>query len=169
MSKFKPNSELTQARLREILHYNPETGIFRWIEARPRIQVGDVAGSVQQGYIRITVDGHRFMAHTLAWLYMTGEYVARGLDHKDTNRANNRWANLRKASKSQNRMNSTVRSDSRSGHKGVHIYKSGRITAQITLPGCRARYLGTFNSIEAAAARYEEEARKHFGEYVRIK
>lgn len=109
------------------------------------------------------------MAHTLAWLYVTGEFVARGLDHKDTNRANNRWRNLRKADKSQNRMNSKVRSDCKCGVKGVRERPNGTFSPQITLPGQKTKCLGTFKTVDEAAAVYAAEARKHFGEFARIK
>lgn len=152
MTKFLPTASLTQARLKELLRYNPRTGIFYWNAARCKVHVGMVAGSLTpEGYIRIT-----------------GEYVVRGIDHRDTNRSNNRWRNLRRAGKSENRMNSRVRSDNKSGVKGVHIRPGRRPCAQISLPGQRAKYLGSFNTIEEAAARYAEEAKKHFGEFARL-
>lgn len=170
MTKFKPNRDLTQARLKQILRYNRRTGLFHWRKPRPRIQVGARAGSLMpSGYIRITVDRHRFMAHTLAWLYVTGEYIARGLDHRDTVPSNNKFANLRRADKSQNRMNSKVRSDCKCGVKGVRERPNGTFSPQITLPGQKAKSLGTFKTAEAAAAVYAAAAREHFGEFARIK
>lgn len=170
MSKFKPNSDLTQERLKALLDYNQETGIFRWKIARPRIHVGMQAGSVTpEGYVRITIDGHRFMGHTLAWLYMTGEYVARGIDHRDTVRSHNKWLNLRRASQSQNNMNMRVRSDNALGVKCVRK-KKGAISkpfyASITIEG-KQRQLGYCSTIEEAAETYRIAAEKHYGEFAR--
>lgn len=173
MTKFKPNHLLTQSRLIELLSYDPETGIFRWIVSRSsRALAEDVAGSLsKEGYIRITIDSHRFMAHSLAWLYMTGEYIARGIDHQDTIRSNNKWDNLRKATRSQNNMNSNVRSDNITGIKGCR-FKASRASpkkyyATITLEG-KQKYLGYFLTAQEAADAYRDAAIKHFGEFARF-
>jgi len=67
--------ELTAERLRAVLSYNPNTGLFTWIKPskfHPRMQ-GQVAGSVGTGgYIHIRVDGKKYRAHRLAWLYVYG-------------------------------------------------------------------------------------------------
>lgn len=170
MSVFKPNSELSQERLKEILAYNPETGLFHWKVARGRIYVGMQAGSLTpEGYVRITIDRHRFMAHTLAWLDMTGEYISRGIDHRDTLRSNNKWTNLRRATQSQNNMNMKVRSDNALGVKCVQK-KKGAISqpyfATIKVNG-KQRQLGYCSTIEEAAESYRAAALKYFGEFAR--
>lgn len=123
----------------------------------------------KEGYIRITIDGHRIMAHTLAWLYMTGKYVARGIDHRDTVRSNNQWINLRCATQSQNNMNMKVRSDNALGIKCV-LRKKGAISkpyyATIRVDG-RQRQLGYCATIEEAAETYRIAALKHFGDFAR--
>ena len=70
---------ITAERLRAILHYDPETGIWTWlIAASNNVKVGDVAGSKEkQGYWVIVIDYRRYKAHRLAWLYMTGEWPQR--------------------------------------------------------------------------------------------
>lgn len=171
MTTFKPNNKLSQERLKEFLHYDEETGIFRWLKnISGRVHAGMIAGSLMpEGYIRITVDRHRFMAHTLAWLYMTGEYVARGIDHRDTKRANNKWKNLRRATQSQNNMNMLVRSDNALGVKCVQR-KKGAISkpfyATIRVGG-KQRQLGYCATIEEAAETYRLAAEKYFGEFAR--
>src|SRR5882724_5521531 len=97
---------ITQERLFELLDYNEFSGFFTWKVARPRIHIGMKAGSVsKEGYVRITIDRVRYMGHTLAWLFKTGEYIPRGIDHRNTVRSHNAWSNLRKASPSQQMMN----------------------------------------------------------------
>lgn len=172
MTTFKPNSTLTQEHLKSLLSYEKDTGVFTWRVAHHRIRVGMTAGSLsKEGYIRITVARRRFMAHALAWLYMTGEYVVRGIDHRDTVRNNNRWTNLRRATLSQNSMNVGVRSDNALGIKCVQRKKGKNVRpfyATITFDG-RQRQLGYFDTIEEAAESYRIAALKHFGEFARTK
>lgn len=86
---------LTVERLRELLDYDPETGVFRWKEPRRKCRVGEVAGSLRKdGYVKIQVDGRFYQAHRLAWLCVYGVWPS-AIDHIDGNRANNAIANLR--------------------------------------------------------------------------
>ena len=162
---------LSQEYLKSLLHYDPETGVFTWKVAHPGpSQSRDYAGNLTKlGYVRITIDGHRYLAHLLAWLYMTGEAIARGIDHRDTVRSNNAWNNLRRATQSQQNMNANLRSDNQCGAKGVYRLKSGRYAAQIRLPGeVRQRWLGTFDTVEEASAAYWSMAIVHFGDFARL-
>lgn len=173
MTKFRPSHSLTQDHLRSLLYYDKETGVFTWVKARSRIRIGAVAGSTMpNGYVRITIDGHRFMAHTLAWLWVTGEYVARGLDHRDTNPSNNRWENLRKATPSQNSMNTNVRSDNITGIKCVRYRSYGkrkkRYYSTIRVDG-KQKHFGYFLTAEEAAEAYAKAAKEYFGEFARLK
>lgn len=90
------SANLTAARLRELLHYDPDTGLFTWRHTRPKAPAGAVAGSRQRiGYTVIRIDGHLHYAHRLAWLHTTGAWPAASIDHVDGDKGNNRWANLR--------------------------------------------------------------------------
>lgn len=88
---------ITRDRLKTLLHYAPETGLFTWRKTRKKCRVGDAAGTTTKtGYVTIGVEGKIYLAHHLACLYMYGELPARGviIRHKNGKRADNRWENL---------------------------------------------------------------------------
>lgn len=162
-------SNLTAEELRSILSYDPETGIFRWlVSSARRIKVGDTAGSMREdGYWCVVINRYQYNAHRLAWLYMTGDWPAGHIDHDDLDKSNNRWENLRPATKSQNGANRRVLSNNTSGHKGVswHV-RLQKWQAYITVEGKR-RHLGSFNSAQEASSAYMREAVASFGEFAR--
>ncbi len=111
---------LTQAELKSILTYDPETGVFKWKETGKGRRPNLVAGTVNKhGYLVIGIDWHRYMAHVLAWLYVYGVFPEKELDHWDQDTGNNRIANLREVTHSQNLVNSKTRSDNTAGCRGV--------------------------------------------------
>lgn len=160
----KHERKLTEEFLRDSLEYNPLTGIFKWRLRADKNRswnanyAGFTAGHVdKKGYttIRLTIDGERgcFFASRLAFIYMTGQCPAL-VDHKDGNPRNNRWENLRGATRSQNMHNSKMQSNNRSGFKGVAWHKtSKKWRAMIGLNG-RQKCLGYFSSPEEAHAVY---------------
>jgi HNH endonuclease/AP2 domain len=153
---------LTRARLRELLHYDEETGEFRWWKrVGDEVQLGERAG-----YVEITVDGRCYQAHQLAWRYVTGRWCRPMIDHRDGDAINNRWTNLRRATPSQNTANSRRPRHNTSGYKGVSLTRSGRWQAIVCKNG-RWIYLGTFATPEVAHAVYMAAARKLFGEFAR--
>jgi hypothetical protein len=159
---------LTRARLRELLHYDPATGEFRWLKrvSRPT-RVGDAAGALEiNGYRKITIEGRQYRAHHLAWLYMTGQWRSGLIDHRDGDRSNNRWDNLRRATASQNCANRRLPRNNKCRLKGVTRTESHRWRAGIHKNG-RRRHLGIFSTPEAAHAAYVAAARKLFGEFAR--
>ncbi len=161
---------LTQARLKELLRYDPETGVFTWLVWRPNgVKVGDMAGAIHKyaGYLRIKIDGRQYTAGRLAWLYMTGEFSSLRIDHEDTDKLNNRWRNLRQASASQNGANRPAPRNNTSGRKGVNFQKArGKWQSQIRVDG-KLLYLGRFDSVDCAAIAYQSAAAKYFGQYAR--
>jgi hypothetical protein len=161
-------SELTAERLRELLHYNPETGEFTWLAApRAQRQAGDRAGFANNGYRLIGIAGHRYYEHRLAWLYMAGEWPPENIDHRDLDRANNRWTNLRLATYSQNAQNRPIGKANTSGYKGVYWHKIDEKWRAVIRVGGRRKHLGLFNDKEAAHAAYVAAAEKHYGEFAR--
>lgn len=161
---------LTQARLKELLHYDPETGLWTWLVDRPGkgAKVGDHPAHLEgSGYLQFSVDGRNYRSNRLAWLYMTGEWPARLVDHEDRDRTNDRWANLRLATRSQNKANGGVYANNSLGVKGVgtsaHM-KSKPYRARIQVEG-RAVHLGYFATPEQANAAYAAAAHRHFGEF----
>jgi AP2 domain/HNH endonuclease len=160
---MKTRPRLTRARLRELLHYDEDTGEFRWRKhGGNEVCLGDVAGCV-----RICVLGRTYRAHQLAWLYVTGRWGRPMIDHRDGDATNNRWSNLRRASASQNGANRGRSRQNSSGYKGVSLCRrSGRWEAYITKKR-RRMHLGTFDTPEAAHDAYVAAARKLFGEFAR--
>lgn len=139
--------DVTSQRLRESLHYDPETGAFVWIaQTSKRIQIGGVAGSQDsKGYVRIGIDGEYYPAHRLAWLYVTGAWPADQIDHRNGVRDDNSWLNLREANRFLNGQNQRLpHTDNKSGFLGVCWHKaSGKWRAQIKIDG-RVSHLGLF-------------------------
>lgn len=144
--------------------YDPEDGLFRYTSNRQAKKIGDVAGTDHLGYIRISLDGKRYLAHIMAWLYCFEELPENELDHINGNKSDNRLDNLREATRSQNIMNTKARSDNKSGVKGVKLQPNGKYSARIIIKG-KEKHLGTFNSIEEAAQAYEIAAKEVFGEF----
>jgi len=159
---------ITQSYLQSILNYNPETGLFVWIAKRPKIKVGNIAGGLtDDGYIKIKIDGKKYLAHRLAFLYMTGNLPEFEVDHEDLNRSNNRWLNLRKAERYQNFGNQRKYSNNKSGVKGVCWDKeANKWLAQIQIKNKKIK-LGRFVKLEDAKLAYEIASVKYFGEFAR--
>ncbi len=114
--------KITQAQLKEILHYDPETGVFTWkVAVSMRTGAGMVAGGINatSGYRTIRLGGLRPTAQRVAHLYMTGSWPESTMDHINGDRADNRWCNLRAASAGNNAHNAITRVDNSSGVKGV--------------------------------------------------
>lgn len=158
----------TQERLKDLLHYDPDTGVFRWrVTNSNRAVAGTVCRSLNgKGYVQIGIDGRRYEAQRLAWLYMTGVWPSHMVDHVDMDPVNNRWANLRAATFAENMANTRALRNNSLGVKCVRR-KSGRFQSHITIDG-KQKFLGSFATIEAASAAYEAAAQKAFGNFARV-
>lgn len=149
--------ELTAERLRELLRYDPGTGIFTWRMNRSGgTKAGDVAGSDDgQGYVSIRIDGRAYLAHRLVWLYVYGVWPERQIDHRYGIRNDNRLSELREATNKQNQHNQRkAQGSNKSGLLGVS-YSRGKPRARIRVDG-KQKHLGTFDTAELAQAAYLE-------------
>lgn len=120
---------LTQARLKELLHYDPDTGIFtrRYNIPNCHIRAGDVAGHKnQRGYVVIKLFQQAHKAHRLAFLYMTGSFPENEVDHVKHIKHDNRWAKLCEATRTDNNRNRSTPHNNRSGIQGVYWRESAR-------------------------------------------
>jgi len=136
---------LTAERLREVLHYDPETGAWTWLVAprKGRSYVGQRAGALKDdGYRIIGIDGVRYRSNRLAWLYMTGAWPEADVDHRDrASRGDDRWTNLRAATRSQNQGNAIGKG--KRWKKGVSLVGT-RFKAQIMKDGIN-HHIGCFS------------------------
>lgn len=147
---------ISRSRLKKVLAYDPQTGIFTWkIGLSYRGKAGTVAGCLNSdGYVEIGIDRKRYYGHRLAWLYVHGVYPEK-TDHKDLNRSNNRISNLRCVSQSGNAQNvRKARSSNKLGLLGVSLHKaSGLFKAQVIL-NRKVRYAKYFKTPQAAYVGY---------------
>lgn len=144
---------MDQKRLKELLHYCPDTGVFT------RRSTGKPTGTFKHHkYVRVHIDAGRYYAHRLAWLYVYGEWPLLHLDHINHDPLDNRIANLRQVTVSQNVQNSRVSKANTSGQRGVSLdRRRGRWCAYIFL-NRRKHHIGCYDTFEAAAQAYIEAA-----------
>lgn len=151
---------LTQALLKEIFTYDPETGFLKWVKSRGRAPAGSIVSGIENGYVIVQIDRKRYYAHRIIWLHSYGNWPEFEIDHIDGVRNNNQLSNLRDVPLQMNRQNlrsATVRNVS-TGVLGTRLLK-GRHLAQISVNG-RDKHIGTFGSAEEAHAAYLEAKRR---------
>lgn len=160
-------SEVSPQKVRELLIYDPNTGAFRWrVTLGNRAVAGSPAGGLDKssGYIRVRINGRNYQCQRLAWAYMLGRWPEKIVDHENRVRSDNRWINLRAATRAQNNQNREQRAGA-SGFKGVHQAPgSSSWTSKIQVNG-KQIHIGSFATAEEAAAAYEVAAKKHHGEF----
>lgn len=161
---------MDHSALLNTLHYDPETGHWTWKEHRggSAPQAGHRAGSVKQdGYRKLMLDRRHYQEHMLAWFYMTGEWPPEGMEveHRNRDRSDNRWCNLRLAEKWQNSGNTAVRPGNKLQVKGVRYHeKDGKYHARMTVRG-EKMHLGSYDTLEQAQAAYELADYLYRGEF----
>ena len=158
------NNRLTQERLKELLSYNPDTGLFTWNKPGLGRRSNGVAGNTQPGeYTKIKIDYVLYTASRLAFLYMEGYFPEHQVDHINRNRSDNRWVNLRHVTQTCNTINSTMRSDNTTGITGVYWYKKDKRWVSIIGIDGKNKYIGSFTDIkDAVLARWKAEVKHAF-------
>ncbi len=153
---------IPHSKVLELIHYNPETGIFTWLKGHRK---GLRAGCYDGRYIQIQLGGVRFLSGRLAWYYMTGMVPKDQIDHKDNDTINDKWENLREATHQQNQCNRRVQELSTSQIKGVRRL-GDKFYVAIGVKGEKLQ-LGGYNTLEEAQAAYIEAAKKYHGEFAK--
>jgi len=160
--------------VRLILDYNPETGIFKWKNlstATPQRNAqwaGKIAGYPHKGYQRININGAHHRAHRLAWLYMTGEWPKEEIDHRNNEKNDNRFLNLREVVRNENAKNRLKSCNNTSGVKGVSYRKESGLWRVRIMVDKKPIHLGDFKNIKEAGEVYKEAALKLHGEFARV-
>lgn len=161
-------SSITVSRLKEVLKYDPLTGIFLWLKKPRQRAMSAIAGSINPyGYRQICIDQKTYKAHRLAWFFVYEEWPIGAIDHVNRSKDDNRIANLRPANHSLNQANSKLRTNNKCGFKGVYLHKiSGLYMARVTYHR-KNILIGYYKTPEEAHAAYIGAAREYFGEYAR--
>jgi hypothetical protein len=152
---------LPHERVIELMDYDPHTGVLMWRKRRR------VVRCVTHGYLVVRLDGRLYRAHRVIWLIMTGKWPTRQIDHRDMDRANNRWENLREATNGQNQANRRAYANSRSGVKGVSWDKEKEKWRASIGVGGKVILIGRYDTIAEAKMAYDAAAIKYFGSFAR--
>jgi hypothetical protein len=162
---------LEQRRLWEILRYDPQTGVFIWLNPSPyhAEKAGSEAGGPTPNcrgkiYHTICIDGRKYKRSRLAWLYMTGSWPTNQVDHINGNSTDDRWANLRESTATQNAWNHKKRAKRSVLPMGVRSNPSGTFAARLAV-NKKMIHLGSFATPEEAASAYRNAREKHYGEF----
>lgn len=154
------NKKLTQKRLKELLHYDPETGVFsnninRSSRALKGLKTGTDNG---RGYIKIKINKKMYYAHRLAWLYKYGYSPENEIDHINRNKSDNRLCNLRHVSRVCNSQNSSISIRNKTGVTGVSFHKKAKKWIVQVRNNNNSVYVGIFdNFVNAVYSRWEAE------------
>lgn len=155
-------TDLTAQQLRELLSYDPKTGLFLWRVSRGKGYAGAIAGKYDKnGYIVIGANRQEFKSHQVAWMFVHGYWPTLHIDHIDGDKTNNRIANLRHVTVLVNQRNRTrPNCTNKLGILGVSKY-GNKFCSRIWHDGGLI-HLGTFNDVGAAQAAYfEAKSRLH--------
>jgi hypothetical protein len=148
------------------------TTILRRVFLREGLREKDIQPGVRaghrskfNGYRKVSIDGHDYPEHRLAWLYITGRWPMVDIDHINMIKDDNRFCNLREATRSQNKMNTLARADNKHGLKGVWFNKrAGKWATRITVNG-KSYGLGRYDTPQEASLVYRAVSRIAFGQY----
>lgn len=144
-------NNITQDKLKSLIEYNQETGIFKWkVKISYLVSPGDIAGTTNRsGYIVIKISGKGYKAHRLAWLYVHGRWPKEHLDHINHKRDDNRICNLREVSAIENSRNISPSTKNKSGVRGVFLLHNGKYLVKFMRLG-KSIHVGRFDTLEEA-------------------
>ena len=157
---MKNTESLTQQRLKEVLNYDAESGVFTWAVGRRKAAKNVVAGGFSdRGYLTIGIDGVKHRAHRLAWFYVHGVYPDQ-IDHLNHVRHDNRMINLRETDSYGNSRNQSKPSHNTSGVVGVSL--SNRINQKNVKWEVRVcgNFLGYFDNFFDAVCKRKSAERQ---------
>lgn len=158
--------KITHDRLKEVLHYEPETGWFTWRISSAVAKPGERAGGGHGlGYRSIGLDYRKYLEHILAWFYMTGTWPTKEVDHINLDKSDNRWENLREATRSQNGHNKNQNPRNKTGTKGVHLH-GNKYRARLWVDG-KDFDLGSYDTIEEASAARRAAEKLYLGNFAK--
>ena len=167
--------KITRDLVRALLDYDPQTGVLTW-KARDENQIpslqqrnrwnnrfdGKPAGyevitPAGYRYLAVTILGHPYKAHRIAWLWMTSQPLPKQIDHIDRDGTNNAWDNLRPSSAAENSLNRSKHNRNSSGVAGVSWNKqAGKWHARISFQG-KSHHLGLFTDLQDAIDAREDK------------
>lgn len=164
---------ITQERLKSLLSYDPETGVFRWL-AKPspyasKMTVGSRAGC-QDGkrYRVLAIDQVTYGEHRLAWFYVYGTWPEEQIDHINGNKSDNRISNLRIATAGENQRNRGAMKSNTTGFKGV-TFEANRNKYKAAITHNHKCYnLGRFDTAEEAHLVYCRAADRLHRDFARV-
>ena len=154
---------ITQTELKRLFNYNAQTGLFiRRIDHSSRARAGDVVGTpAGSGYLNVCINYRKYIVHRLVWLYVYGHFPPHDIDHINRVKTDNRLANLRSVTRSENQHNLATKQSNTSGFTGVRRSPTpGKWCARITIKSEEIA-LGTYASAELANAAYQTAKRLH--------
>jgi len=171
MADVRSRRNFTRAEVTELLDYDPETGNLIWRIKRNsyggKCRPGAIAGAQNQGYVQVKLFGLYYRAHHIAWLIMTGDWppINRDTDHINRDRSDNRWSNLRLASRSQNNVNREKHTNS--AYAGVTFrHDTGKWRARISRDGKTILLGEAFETQELAIEARKKAEQSMYGEYI---
>lgn len=166
-----PRNDLTAEFVREIFTYDPDSGELRWKKNINRMhKIGKLAGWTRGSkYSRIVINKKWYYTHRIIYLYMTGTWPPKEVDHVLGNAQDNRWEKLRAATPQQNKWNSKIRSTNTTGFKGVSFRVGSKLPwfARLFVNG-KNMYLGSYATREQAYATYCEAVKRYHKEFANV-
>jgi len=156
--------------IRRLFNYNPETGALTWADDLGKYKAGKSAVVTRYRQVWgdfsavVNIFGSSYQANRIVWAHVTGEFPIDEIDHKNRDRRDNRWSNLRRADRGQNQANTGLYSNNRAKVRGVHKTTKGRWRAMISVNG-KNRHIGYFDTAAAANAAWRLAAKQVHGEF----